>query len=131
VSSALLVVASLVGFVILWCAIGWLIARVSGWRALAARFPRGDERPTRTWWFRSGRMGLMTLNGALRVGASPRFLHLAILPGFVGFPPIALPWGELAEAERAFGRVRIAVGETGVRISISARLWDRAQQSAR
>jgi len=86
-------------FVVLWCAVTYLLAFMSGWRRLAAHYaadlPTGGYR----FRFRSAKSGLIRYNHCLNFAVGPRGLHLWLLPPFrLGSPPLLVPWADVSAA---------------------------------
>ena len=89
-----LIATVVVGFVILWVAICYALASVSGWKRLQRLFATGPfEGPTsRT----SGYVGRSRYRGALIAGASAAGLYLNVVPAFrIGAGPLLIPWKSL------------------------------------
>jgi hypothetical protein len=84
-------------FIPLWLLVGGLLALVSGWRTVAARFPAGDIPPEGERF--SGQVsgfGIVAENNVTRVVVAPAGLHLsAILPFRFGRPPMLVPWDQV------------------------------------
>ena len=92
-------------FIPFWLLIGGLLALISGWRSVAARFPAGDIPPDGERF--SGQVsgfGIVGENNVTRVLVSTAGLHLsAILPFRFGRPPILVPWDQVKwRSERRF-----------------------------
>jgi len=79
-----------------------LLAFVSGWRTLAARFPAPpgfNEGRFYTW--QSGRLGVVNYNNVLRVGVSPQGLFLACqFPFHFLHPPLLIPWAQITNLQQ-------------------------------
>jgi hypothetical protein len=87
----------LLGWVLFWSAICYLIATISGWRLLAKRFCyQGPEYGGTKWSWQSGRMRGANYNGCLVLGADSSALFLKVFPLFrCGHPPLLVPWNEV------------------------------------
>lgn len=85
-------------FVGFWLAITFLIGWISGWHALAARYPnRGETATTQLTW-RSGRMGPLSarMNGVLWLDVCRSGLRVALLWPFAVFnKPFFVPWDDI------------------------------------
>ena len=88
---------SLFGFPLWWCFVVWLIGLMSGWQGLARRFE--DHRlPPAMQSVGRARLGISKYSGVLRIGASPRGLHLAIMILFrPGHRPLCIPWEQVED----------------------------------
>lgn len=95
-------------FVALWVGIFQLVARIGGWRELAAAYPPlgitgaglGETFRMRSAQLRRG----VNYNNCVTFTAGPSALRLSLPRLFaLGHPPIEVPWSEIAvEAGRAF-----------------------------
>ena len=87
----------------LWAAVAYANAVACGWPRLAARYGAGapPSPEARRFGRVPGRVGGVSLRGALIVGAEPEGLRLSV-PGWMrpGRPPLLVPWSELAVAGR-------------------------------
>jgi len=124
-------------FVLLWCAIVFLIAALSGWMDLAERFRLTSTFTGPTWGFQSARMRWTSHYGScLGVGADATGLMLSVLFLFrPGHPPLFVPWSEISVAKRQnfwfIRRVRLLLGrEEQIPLVISGSLADRIQAAA-
>lgn len=96
------------GFVALWVGIFQVVARMGGWRELAAAYPPlgitgaglGETFRMRSLQMRGG----MNYNNCVTLTAGPATLRLSLPWLFQwGHPPIEVPWAEIAtEASRSF-----------------------------
>jgi len=92
-------------FVPLWLLITGLLALVSGWRTVAARFPAGDIPPDgERFGGQVSGFGIVAENNATSVVVAPAGLHLsAILLFRLGRPPILVPWDQVKwKSQRRF-----------------------------
>jgi hypothetical protein len=82
----------------LWILISTVIARVSGWAALARIYRLQDSFDGRRWHFQTAQMRWATNYGScLTLGVSPRGLYLAVPFLFrPTHPPLLVPWGDIA-----------------------------------
>ncbi len=85
-------------FIAVWCGVGFIVARTSGWSLLARRFRLETSFTGPTWSWQRAQMRYATgYNGCLIVGADPSGLYLATMFFFrIGHPPLLLPWHEVA-----------------------------------
>jgi ankyrin repeat protein len=85
-------------FITFMTAIFFLDARMTGWRALAQRFPATSEPPNLSKHQNGGvgTIGLVQLRGLLRAAATDQGLYLAF-PKMLsaGHPPLLIPWSQL------------------------------------
>jgi hypothetical protein len=89
-------IAFLVAFPLFWLALAKFFARISGWSALAARFPAG-ERPDgeRVFWT-SAQIGGVSFKNCLNLTVADSGLHLAPTFLFRTFmPALLIPWREV------------------------------------
>jgi hypothetical protein len=93
-SPAIAIVVFALFFVTLWCAVCFLLSRMSGWALLAKRFRADSLRPEHTWIWQSARMRWScNYNRCLTFGADPSGLYLSIMVLFrIGSPPLLIPW---------------------------------------
>lgn len=82
-------------FPLIWAAICFLLAALSGWRGLARRYRGRLAQPEASASMVSGGMGLISYRGVLDVRVSGEGLGLSVLPIFVGAPPLAIPWADV------------------------------------
>jgi hypothetical protein len=85
-------------FVALWCAIGFLSSKLTGWAVLAQRFRSTYPFAGQIWRWKSARMRRgANYNNCLTIGADPIGLYLSMVFFFrVGHPPLFLPWSEIS-----------------------------------
>lgn len=124
-------------FVLLWCVVGYVVSRFSGWSELAERYRAQAPFEGEVWRFQSAQMRyMMNYNNCLTFGASSEGLYLATLFLFrLGHPPLLVPWGELEiQQEKRF----FFVGYTlrfrqvpGVRMWVRAKLGERIVEASR
>lgn len=92
---AILFPAIFAGF---WLGMTWLIGWLSGWHALAARFPDRTLSATQQFTWRSGRMGPIgaRFNNILRLDVCSAGLRLSLPWIFaVWNRPILVPWDDI------------------------------------
>ena len=118
------VVLVLLVFPLFWWGNARLIAFLSGWQRMAARFPAGERRP-KSVWGKSAKIGWAQYSGCVSVQSLPEGIYLAVMfPFHFGHKPIFIPRGEIREVrERKIfwsERVRFEVGSPRVgRIELS------------
>ena len=124
-------------FVLFWCAVMFLIARLTGWARLAERFRLTSTFTGPSWGFQSARMRWSTHYGScLNVGADATGLKLSVLFLFrLGHPPLFVPWSEISIAGRQsflfVRQVRLLLGrEEQMPFVISSGLAERIQAAA-
>lgn len=96
--------APLAVFLLWWCFVIWLVGKMSGWQALAEKYPGGgqaDDPMVRwKWWQSMGMRARCSYNNCLILGISPKGLALRMPLVFrIGHPPILLPWQAIESAE--------------------------------
>jgi hypothetical protein len=124
---AVLFALALFAFGAMWFIVVSMIARMSGWAALAAKHRRGAGVDGPERWRRvayaSMRKGAR-YKGVLRMGADGEHLHLSVNRLFsAGHPPLAAPWNVVRFDEAADGAgpswlPRFLRGTPMVRLSI-------------
>ena len=132
----LLIPLIIAGYAALWVGISLLIAKVSGWSALAERY-RTDPAMFTGWktGFQSGRMRVWTrYGGALTVGANGMGFYLAVLAIFrAGHPPLFVPWHAIDVTQGTrfiYAYTTFHFREVpGVTLEVSRRLGDRVLEA--
>jgi hypothetical protein len=97
-AAALLGLACFAG---LWYAMGYLVARTTGWKRLADAFPAGAREPRgENWRFQCLRFNKWgNYNNCVTIAADPEGLHLRMWwPFSNGHAPVFIPWREIARA---------------------------------
>ena len=127
-------------FLVFWFIVLAVIARVSGWSALAESYPAHEnfDGPTRRFTSISlERVKGMpaNYNGVVNVGADARGLHLRMLMFFRPYhPDLTFPWSEIAAAPRKFllaEGVELSFARTpGVRIRMPRQLAQWAAENS-
>jgi|NGEPerStandDraft_6_1074524.scaffolds.fasta_scaffold15435_1 hypothetical protein len=125
-STLTLIVVS--GLVLFWVAFEFLIARVSGWRALARVYPALSAFVGRR--YRLCNVGFRRstyYRSCVTFGTSPEGLFVALfLPFQIGHPPVFVPWSDIVITESKvfwFRRIRLSFKRVpGVWLSISQSL---------
>ncbi len=80
-------------FVAWWCFICFMISRIGGWNAMAAKYRANQPPEGAKFRMRSAKVGLARYNNTLTLHGSVEGLHLAVMPLFrAAHPPIFLPW---------------------------------------
>ena len=106
-----IVALSIVGFVVLWLAICYGIAKAAGWGRLRQLYETGSfEGPTST---SPGYVGASRYRGrALIVGASPAGLYLNVSALFrVGTRPVLIPWHDVSVSAPSSGPIPLVTFE--------------------
>ncbi len=88
----------LVGFVGLWIAISYLVARLGGWAKLATFYRFSGPFDGQCWRFQSAELRWkMGYNNCLTVGANSAGLYLSVLFLFrLGHPGLFIPWTDIS-----------------------------------
>lgn len=83
-------------FIVMWCGVCVLIAKVGGWSSLATKF-RATEMPSgEKFRFCAAKFGFASYNGILTAIKSDAGLHLSVLaPWRLGHPALFIPWAEM------------------------------------
>jgi hypothetical protein len=124
------------GGICLWILIWTIVARASGWAALAAVYRLQESFDGQRWHFQTAQMRWATNYGnCLTVGVSPRGLYLAVLFLFrPGHPPLLIPWPDVAAHMRErtwFTTVELQFRRVpGIPFRIGARLAARLATAA-
>jgi hypothetical protein len=124
-------------FATLWCAVIFLIGRISGWALLAKRFRTDSQFPGQLWTWQSARFRWgCNFNNCLTVGAGPSGLYLSMLFLFrIGSPPLLIPWQEVTIRQRRtvlfFQLVELQLGrEEQIPFTIREKLADSLRSAA-
>jgi hypothetical protein len=89
-----IIAAATVWFVILWVAICYTIASVSGWKRLRSLYETGPFQGATSKF--SGYVGRSRYRGALIAGATPAGLYLNVgAPFRIGVGPVLIPWHDI------------------------------------
>lgn len=93
---ALIPVAFLVGFPLMWMAVMFLLSQIGGWSTLARRYRATQPFAGNTQRGCSANVGMVGYNKTLIVGANELGLHLAV-PKIFAFkhPALFIPWTEI------------------------------------
>jgi hypothetical protein len=124
------------GGIALWILISTIVARASGWAALAAAYRLQESFDGQRWHFQTAQMRWATNYGnCLTVGVSPRGLYLAVVFLFrPGHPPLLIPWPDITVYMRErtwFTVVELQFRRVpGIPLRISARLAARLATAA-
>lgn len=92
----LLIPLIVVGFVLIWSGVVYLLAWLSGWRRLARRY-RTDHKPSGPSMSSFVAMlGPVSYRGVLTIQTAPEGLYLSIMLFFrLGHPPLLIPWSAI------------------------------------
>jgi hypothetical protein len=89
-----IIAAAAAWFVILWVAICYTIASVSGWKRLRPLYETGPFEGATSKF--SGYVGRSRYRGALIAGATPAGLYLNVAAPFrIGAGPVLIPWHDI------------------------------------
>ena len=89
-----IIAAAAVWFVVLWVAICYTIASVSGWRRLRLLYETGPFEGATSKF--SGYVGRSRYRGALIAGATAAGLYLNVAAAFrIGAGPVLIPWHDI------------------------------------
>jgi hypothetical protein len=92
-------------YVLFWCGLSIVLARLTGWTALARRYQASDGVAGRRWHFQHANFRwCLSYSGALTVEANSRGLSISIWPIFrAGHPTLSIPWTAMRiEMRRSF-----------------------------
>jgi TonB family protein len=123
-------------FIGAWLAVSSLLTGLSGWFALARRYPDHDQQPLLSLPMQSGAMGrLGKFNGVLTLSACPSGLRVSVLRVFAPFAqPFLVPWSEIEVQPIALfwlHPVRLSFGKPEMgSLTISEAVWDRLSGAA-
>ena len=121
-------------FVGLWLFVTGILGLVSGWFALARRYPDQPEAAILTMPYQQGYMGpSVRMNGVLRYSTCPSGLRIGIVLLFGPFSrDFFVPWAEIAIVRRdawlAGSMVDLRFGSTG-KLTIPAYIADKLAAS--
>lgn len=101
-----IIAAGAVWFVVLWVAICYTIASVSGWRRLRLLYETGPFAGATSRF--SGYVGRSRYRGALIAGATPAGLYLNVAAPFrIGAGPVLIPWRDIAVSAPSPGPISL------------------------
>lgn len=127
-----LVIGGLGVFVGFWMAGSWLLALLSGWRALARRYRVAGEAnlamQNTSGMFVMAWLGMVSYENVLHVGASPGGLELRVMGLFrAGHPPLRIPWVEVRVQDERAGLFRsqtlLELGSHGAILRLPSKVW--------
>ena len=102
--------AAAVWFVVLWVAICYSIASVSGWRRLRLLYETGPFEGVTSKF--SGYVGRSRYRGALIAGATPAGLYLNVAAPFrIGAGPLLIPWNDITVSPPSPGLISLVTFE--------------------
>lgn len=98
----LLIPLILLGFVLIWSGVVYLLAWVSGWRRLARHY-RCAKAPTGSVFGALWAMlGPVSYRGTLQIQPAPEGLYLSTMVFFrLGHPPLLIPWHAIKRQDGA------------------------------
>lgn len=99
---ALIVPAFVVCFGLLWSAIVFLSARMSGWASLARHYPGAQPPVGQSWHWTSAQFGFFaSYRNVLTIVVSPLGLYLRPVVIFrIGHEPLLIPWNAISSGRR-------------------------------
>lgn len=131
ISIPLIILLFLVFFTLLWTGVTFLLAHLSGWRALARRFRGQLSAPEDAVDFASGsirRWVPVRYRSVMNVSAGREGVGLSVFPLFaLANPPLVIPWEAVGEcrAWESFGRrFRFKAGDPAVTVTLHGRAAD-------
>jgi hypothetical protein len=84
-------------FVAMWVGVGYLLAGIGGWHALARHYAAADAVDGTRFRFRSARVGSVNYGSCVSFVTSLRGLHISTLPLFrAGHRPLFVPWADVS-----------------------------------
>lgn len=100
--NAAIIASAALAFVLFWLFVVWLISRMSGWGALAERYPARRPWNETCWRLQSARFRLSSnYSGILTVCADAEGMHVSVNVFFrIGHPAFSVPWAEVEGIER-------------------------------
>jgi hypothetical protein len=99
---ALIWLSALFVFATVGSAICSLLARMSGWRALAEAYPLRGALPAARRSFVGGRVGSVSYHGCLHVAADTAGLYVSVMALFsAGHEPLFIPWTDISVSPSA------------------------------
>jgi len=120
-------------FVTLWLAVTTVLGLFSGWFFLMHRFPDRNEQPLLQLRGQSGSLGIVGMNGILRLAVCPSGLRVGMFRLFGPFSrDFFVPWSELKLSRRNFLAWELAdlrFGSTG-KLSVQSSIANRLAQAA-
>jgi hypothetical protein len=121
-----------------FCAVVFLISRISGWSLLARRFRAQEEFCGESWDWQSARWrGWCNYNNCLTVGANQEFLYLSMMPIMLplrlSHPELVIPWQEIeVEAGKMFfGWYDTATFRIGTQERVTVRIYGKLVRRVR
>ncbi len=88
-------------FVLVWCAVVWLISQLSGWNRLAQRYRARQSATGKRWAWQYGLIGWAGYNGVLILTANAEGLFMEVFWLFgIGHPRLFIPWREFHQVRR-------------------------------
>lgn len=133
----LIVAASVIGVVLYWMFICFVLSLAAGWHRLGKEYTLSTMPPTEVISWQSARVGWINYNRVLQVAVLPEGLYLALFPAlFAGHPALVVPWAAISGyRERRIWFVQVAEFEIAtsgrpVRIQIFKKLSERLELAA-
>jgi hypothetical protein len=125
---ALVALAFIAYFVLLWCAIGFSLSLLGGWRELAKTYRTERPFPPRALRLRSGAMRRgIGYHSVLTLGSDAEGLYLGVFLLFrLGHPRLFIPWNQVSVGQvgkRLFLPIQtLRLGSSRVPLTIRPRL---------
>jgi len=120
-------------FIALWLAITSVLALISGWYALASRYPDRHEEPNLSLSFQSGSMNGVSMRGILMLDACPSGLRVGIWRLFGPFSrKFFVPWDQIRieRKNRLFWTVaKLRFGDNCGNLTVFGNVADRLARS--
>ncbi len=115
----------LVGFVVFFEGLVWLIGRISGWARLATRFASDFAAEGQTFTHQPLHLRRRSRYGSVHMTVSRLGLHLAMPRGFrIGHAPLLLPWTALRWTSEDPRFAHVIVDDAAIELSIPRLVWD-------
>lgn len=102
---SLIVPLAMIGFVLFWLSIVWMIGRLSAWHQLAQRYATNREPSGDQFGWKSVRFGLFTnYSNSVNIAVSFEGIYLRPVVFFrAGHKPLMLPWEAISKMEHSGG----------------------------
>lgn len=92
-----LLISAVIALAVFWgCAVLWLMAKLSGWRALATIYAEKQRPDGPAYRFQSGFVGPVSYGSCLSIRTSSAGLYLSVFSLLrPAHPPLFIPWFDL------------------------------------
>jgi hypothetical protein len=106
-------------FPLFWWGNVRLMAYLSGWKTIAARFPAKERRPKKSFWGQSAKIGWARYSGCVTVESTAEGIYLGVIfPFQFGHKPIFIPREEIRVVKERkilwMERVQFEVGSSPI-----------------